>query len=96
MKKFIKRIKKRPILVFAIIFFILFVISTSCLIYSILRVANIENLLRYLISTVLGLLIIYFAFGIIKIIFKGKNAAIIVYDIIFMRWLKCQGMVLKR
>jgi len=84
MKKFIKRIKKRPILVFAIIFFILFVISTSCLIYSILRVANIENLLRYLISTVLGLLIIYFAFGIIKIIFKGKNAAIIVYDIIFI------------
>ena len=84
MKKLLKRIKKKPILIFTTLFFCLFFVSAVCLIYSILRVANIENALRYLISGVIFLLIIYFLLGMIKIIYKGKNAAIILYDVIFV------------
>lgn len=84
MKKILKRLKKKPILIFTSIFFCLFLMSSVCLLYSILRVANIENTLRYLVSAILILIIIYFFFGMIKIIFKGKNAAIIAYDIIFI------------
>lgn len=84
MKKLLNRIKKRPILISTTLFFALFLVSSICLIYSILRVANIENILRYLISGVLVLLIIYFSLGMIKIIYKGKNAGIILYDIMFI------------
>ncbi len=84
MKKILKRLKKKPILIFTSIFFCLFLMSSICLLYSILRVANIENTLRYLVSGILILLIMYFFFGMIKIIFKGKNAGIIMYDIIFI------------
>ncbi|MBQ1812975.1 MAG: LCP family protein [Bacilli bacterium] len=84
MKKILKRLKKKPILIFTSIFFCLFLMSSICLLYSILRVANIENTLRYLVSGILILLVMYFFFGMIKIIFKGKNAGIIMYDIIFI------------
>lgn len=84
MEKFIKRIKKKKILISTIIFFLLFTFSTSCLIYSILRVANIENMLRYLVSIVLILLIIYLFLQVIKVILKGKNPAIIVLNIAFI------------
>lgn len=80
----IKKIKKKPILIFTAIFYILFVISMGCTIYSILRIANIENLLRYLISTLLGLFIIYTFLSFYKIIFKGKNIGIILFDVILV------------
>ena len=84
MKKIINRIKKKPILVFTTIFFLLYTISSICLIYSILRVSNIENILRYLICAFLLILNIYFSLSMIKITIKGKNAGIILYDIIFV------------
>ena len=84
MNKFKKRLKKKPILIFTIIFFILFLISTTCLIYSILNISNIENILRYLISILLGLITIYIFLNLIKIIFKGKNPAIILFDILLV------------
>ena len=84
MEKFIKRIKKKKILISTIIFFLLFTFSTSCLIYSILRVANIENMLRYLVSIVLTLLIIYLFLQVLKVILKGKNPAIILLNIAFI------------
>lgn len=84
MEKFIKRIKKKKILISTIIFFLLFTFSTSCLIYSILRVANIENMLRYLVSILLGLIIVYLFLQTLKIILKGKNPAIIGLNIVFI------------
>ena len=84
MEKFIKRIKKKKILISTIIFFLLFTFSTLCLIYSILRVANIENMLRYLVSIVLILLIIYLFLQVLKVVLKGKNPAIIVLNIVFI------------
>lgn len=84
MEKFIKRIKKKKILISTIIFFLLFTFSTLCLIYSILRVANIENMLRYLVSIVLGLIIIYMFLQTIKVILKGKNPAIILLNIVLI------------
>ena len=80
----LKRIKKKPILTFSTIFYILFLLSSICLIYSILRVSNIENTLRYMISALIGLIDIYFLFSLIKIIYKGKNFGIILLDIIFV------------
>ena len=84
MKKFFKRLKKKPILFSTIIFFSLFLLSTFCLTYSILKVNNIENLLRYLVSVFLILLVIYLLTIFIKIVFKGKNALIISFDIILV------------
>ncbi len=84
MKKIFNRIKKKPILVFTTIFFLLYTISSICLIYSILRVSNIENILRYLICAFLLILNIYFVLSMIKITMKGKNAGIIAYDILFV------------
>ena len=84
MKKLLKRIKKRPILIFTTIFFLLFIISSVCLIYSILRVSNIENILRYMICALIFVLDIYLLLGTIKITMKGKNIGIIAYDIIFL------------
>lgn len=84
MKKLFSRIKKKPILVFTTIFFLLYTVSSLCLIYSILRVSNIENILRYLICAFLLILNIYFTLSMIKITMKGKNAGIILYDILFV------------
>lgn len=84
MRKILKRIKKKPILTSCTIFFGLFFISLGCLVYSILRVANIENTLRYMVSTLLGLGFIYVLLMFIKIIFKGKNAGIIFFDILLI------------
>lgn len=84
MEKFIKRIKKKKILISTIIFFLLFTFSTLCLIYSILRVANIENMLRYLISIVLGLIIIYLFLQTLRVVLKGKNPAIILLNIVLI------------
>ena len=47
MKKVMKRIKRKPTSLFMLIFNILFLFSSICLIYTILRVANIEDLLIY-------------------------------------------------
>lgn len=84
MEKFIKRIKKKKILISTIIFFLLFTFSTSCLIYSILRVANIENMLRYLVSIVLGLIIMYLFLQTLRVVLKGKNPAIILLNIVLI------------
>ena len=84
MEKFIKRIKKKRILISTIIFFLLFTFSTLCLIYSILRVANIENMLRYLVSIVLGLIIMYLFLQTLRVVLKGKNPAIILLNIVLI------------
>ena len=84
MNKFKKRLKKKPILFFSILFFIFLLISTICLVYSILNISNIENILRLLICILLGFINIYILLNLIKIIFKGKNAAIILFDIILI------------
>ena len=84
MDKLKKRLKKKPILIFTIIFFILLLISTTCLVYSILNISNIENILRYLISILLGAITIYIFLNLIKIVFKGKNPAIILFDILLV------------
>lgn len=83
MKKISKRIKKRPILLFMIVFFALFLLSSICLTYSILKVSNIENLLRYLISTLIIFICIFSFLECYKLIFKGKSFAIILIGIIF-------------
>lgn len=83
MKKISKRIKKRPILLFMIIFFVLFLLSSICLTYSILKVSNIENLLRYLISILIIFICIFSFLECYKLIFKGKSFAIILIGIIF-------------
>lgn len=83
MKKISKRIKKRPILLFMIVFFVLFLLSSICLTYSILKVSNIENLLRYLISTLIIFICIFSFLECYKLIFKGKSFAIILIGIIF-------------
>ena len=80
----IKRIKKKPILMSTIVFFTLFLFSLVCLIYSILRIPNIEDLLRYMVCGLLVLIIIYILLNVIKIIFKGKNAGIIMLNIILV------------
>jgi len=84
MKKVIRRIKKKPILIFTAIFFLLFLLSSICLIYSILRVSNIENILRYMISSLLVIVNIYVSLSVYKIIFRGKNLGIIAYDILLI------------
>lgn len=84
MKKVVKRLKTKPILISNIIFFFLFFLSAGCFIYSILRVDNIENILRYLISGLIVLIIIYFLLSMYKILLKGKNIGIILYDILFV------------
>lgn len=84
MNKFKKRLKKKPMLVFTILFFVFLLISTSCLIYSILNISNIENILRILVCILLGFIIIYIFLSLIKIIFKGKNPAIILFDIVLI------------
>lgn len=83
MKKISKRIKKRPILLFMIVFFVLFLLSSICLTYSILKVSNIENLLRYLISILIIFICIFSFLECYKLIFKGKSFAIILIGIIF-------------
>lgn len=95
MKKILNKIKKKPILIFTAIFFLLYILSSVCLIYSILRVSNIENILRYLISIFIIILDVYLAFGFYKLIFRGKNLGIIAYDIIFVLLFSifCYGFV---
>ena len=84
MKRFFRRIKNKPSLTFITIFFILSVVSTICLTYSILRVANIENILRYMISALLIILLLFNGFETYKLIWKGKNFGIILFGTIFM------------
>ena len=59
MKKVMKRIKRKPTSLFMLIFNILFLFSSICLIYTILRVANIEDLLRYMATFLIFLFIIF-------------------------------------
>lgn len=84
MKKLKRRLKKKPILVFSIIFFILLLISSICLVYSILNISNIENILRYLVSILILFIVIYLFITLMQIIYKGKNAGIILLDIVFV------------
>ena len=84
MEKLKRRVKKKPILVFSILFFIFFLVSSLCLTYSIFKISNIENILRYSIDILIIFIIAYLFLGLIKIIFKGKNPAIILYDIMIV------------
>ena len=84
MKKVLRKIKNKPSLTYITIFFILTIISTICLVYSILRVANIENILRYIISFLLIILLIFNGLETYKLICKGKNIGIILFGTIFM------------
>ena len=84
MNKIKKRIKKKPILISTLIFLLLYLISSSCLLYSILRINNIENILRYLVSAFLLLLLIYLLLNTLKIILKGKNAGIMLLNMVFI------------
>lgn len=84
MSKISRRIKKKPILVFITVFSILFLISTICLIYSILKFSNIENMIRYLASIILGLLSIFCLLQTYKLIYKGKTFGILLYGIILV------------
>lgn len=84
MSKISRRIKKKPILVFITVFSILFLISTICLIYSILKFSNIENMIRYLASATLGLLLILCLLQTYKLIHKGKTPGILLYGIILV------------
>ena len=84
MKTVIKKIKNKPILTFSILFYILFLLSSVCSIYSILKISNIENFLRYIGSLFIFLLSAYMLILLFKIVLKGKNPAIILYDIIII------------
>lgn len=84
MNKIKQRIKKKPLLVSIIVFLALFFISNTCLIYSILKIANIENLVRYLISSLLVLIFILIALECYKLIFKAKNFLIIIFMILLI------------
>ena len=84
MNKLKKRIKKKPILIFTILFFMVLIFSTTCLTYSILNISNVENILRYLVSLLLALIMVYLFLSMTKIIFKGKNPAIILFDILLV------------
>lgn len=84
MKKVMKRIKRKPTSLFMIIFNILFLFSSICLIYTILRVANIEDLLRYMTTFLIFLFIIFSFLETFKLTFKGKNIAIILWGIILV------------
>ncbi len=82
MKKILKHIKAKPILIMLIIFYILLTLSTTCLMYSILKIQNIENILRYLVSAFLGLLLIYCLMQTYKLIIKGKLLGILLFGIV--------------
>ena len=84
MKKVMKRIKRKPTSLFMLIFNILFLFSSICLIYTILRVANIEDLLRYMATFLIFLFIIFSFLETFKLTFKGKNIAIILWGIILV------------
>ena len=84
MKTVIKKIKNKPILTFSILFYILFLLSSVCSIYSILKISNVENFLRYIGSFFIFLLSAYMLILLFKIVLKGKNPAIILYDIIII------------
>jgi len=84
MKKIVNRIKKRPILVSTLVFSILFLLSSVCLIYSILRVDNIENLLRYIFCVVIFLSMIYALLQAYTIINRAKNVGIILNSILLI------------
>lgn len=84
MNKIINRIKHKPALVALTIFFILYFISTICLTYSILKISKIEDLLRYLISSLLILFLIFNSFECYKLIFRGKNIGILLYGMLLM------------
>ena len=82
MKKINQRIKKKPLLIFTIVFYVLFFLSSICITYLILKVANVENLVRYILVSLLILLLIFNGIQLYKIIFKGKNLLIIIFGII--------------
>jgi len=84
MKKIKQRIKNNPLLVVVTVFFTLFFISNTCLIYSILKVENIENFIRYLVCGLLFLLFVILILEVYKVIFKGKNLFIIIFGILLL------------
>lgn len=84
MKKIKQRIKNNPLLVAVTVFFTLFFISNTCLIYSILKVANIENFVRYLVCGLLVLLFLILILEVYKVIFKGKKFFILIFGIILL------------
>jgi LCP family protein required for cell wall assembly len=84
MKKIKQRIKKNPLLVTVTVFFTLFFISNVCLIYSILKVENIENFIRYAVCGLLFLLFVILVLEVYKVIFKAKNLFIIIFAILLL------------
>lgn len=84
MKKIKQRIRKKPLLIAVTIFYLLFVVSSACLIYSILKIANIENFVRYLVSILILLLLIFNTLQCYKMIFKGKNFFILLFCILLL------------
>ncbi|HOO68418.1 MAG TPA: LCP family protein, partial [Bacilli bacterium] len=84
MKKLKQKIKKKPLLIGIVVFYFLFVISSICLIYSTLKISNIENFIRYLLATFMILLIIFNGIQSYKIILKSKNFFMVIFFIFLL------------
>lgn len=84
MKKIKKRIKSKPVLISIIIFLFLFLLSSVCLIYSILKISNIENILRYLVVILILLILTFNILEVYKLIFKGKTPGILLFGLVLL------------
>ena len=84
MKKIKKRIKSKPVLISIIIFLFLFLLSSVCLIYSILKISNIENILRYLVVILILLIVTFNILEVYKLIFKGKTPGILLFGLVLL------------
>lgn len=79
-----KKIKKRPILVVMYAAYILMTLASLLLIYGILKISNVENIIRYLSCFLIFLVLIYTFLSCIKVTLRGKNALILVYSVLFI------------
>ena len=79
-----KKIKKRPILVVMYAAYILMALASLLLIYGILKISNVENIIRYLSCFLIFLVLIYTFLSCIKVTLRGKNALILVYSVLFI------------
>ena len=74
-----KKIKKRPILVVMYASYILMTLAGLLLIYGVLKISNVENIIRYLSCFLIFLVLIYTFLSCIKVTLRGKNALIIIF-----------------
>ena len=79
-----KKIKKRPILVVMYASYILMTLAGLLLIYGVLKISNVENIIRYLSCFLIFLVLIYTFLSCIKVTLRGKNALILVYSVLFI------------